>query len=172
MSAAIALPSRSAGTLAATSIAALLAAVGLWALVPVAGKGAAATTRSSSACVRSGPVGGSESAAGHVIERFLRAAVVRVSTACGGSALAVPGLTPTKYETRLPQRVEGWYQLAPRVRNARGLWEYAGFLWVDAPDAQPAAFEFLLELHSNRWLVSGFRRAPGSAQLDLSNLPT
>jgi hypothetical protein len=173
MSTAIALPSpRFTATLGATSLAALLAAVGLWALVPVADQVARATPRPSSPCVRSAAVGSSERAAGAVIEEFLRGVVVRTDRACGSSSFGVPGLEPARYETRFPARAEGWYQLAPRIRNAKGLWEYAGFLWVDAPDAAPAAFEFLLELHGERWLVSSFRTAPGSAEIDLSKLPT
>jgi hypothetical protein len=165
--------SRFAATLSATSLAALLATVGLfWAPAAVEGEVAGATTRPSSHCARRGPAGASERAAGVVIERFLHTTVVGIPGGCGSSTLAVAGLAPARYETRLPQRVDGWYQLAPRVRNAKGLWEYAGFLWVDAPDADAAAFEFLLELHGNRWLVSSFVAAPGSAEVDPAKMPT
>jgi hypothetical protein len=84
----------------------------------------------------------------------------------------VPGLTYPRYETRLPRQVTAWFQLAPQIRNAHGLWEYAGFLHVSAPDAAPAAFQFLLELHGRRWLVSSFEVAPGSAEIDVGKLPT
>jgi hypothetical protein len=174
MSSAIAFPSpRFAATIGATGIAALLATVGVfWATPAVESHAAAASTRPALSCARHGHVGTSERAAGVVIQRFLRTTVVRAAGECEPSTLAVAGLESARYDTRLPERVDGWYQLAPRVRNAEGLWEYAGFLWVDAPDADPAAFEFLLELHGKRWLVSSFRRAPGSAEIDVSKLPT
>ncbi len=43
---------------------------------------------------------------------------------------------------------------------------------VSASDARPAAFQFLLELHGTRWLVSSFEVAPGSAEIDTGKMPT
>lgn len=138
---------------AVTAVTALLAVMALARSAPL-GDFAAHPAASSSACARA-PAGSTERAAEAVVEAFVG---------------CIAGASPDT--TRFPARVEGWYQLAPRVRNARGRWEYAGFVWLDAPDAAPAAFELLLELRGNRWFVSSFSRAPGSAELDLSNVPT
>jgi hypothetical protein len=156
----------------ATFLVALLAALEL----PQDGDQAAAAAEGPrSPCRQGQSIGATEHAAGVVVETFLRTVVLEWEpqhvSSCAG-ALAVAGLVPARYATRFPQRAQGWYQLAPRVRNANGRWEYAGFLWVDAADAAPVAFELLLELRGNRWLVSRFRRAPGSAEIDVSKLPT
>jgi hypothetical protein len=121
---------------------------------------------------RSLPAGSSERAAERVVQRFVRVAVVNAPSACDTSTLTLPGLAHPRYPTGAPGKVVGWWQLAPRVTNAKGLWEYAGFLWLDAPDAAPAAFEFLLELHGKRWLVSSFAVAPGDSEVDLAKAPT
>jgi hypothetical protein len=117
------------------------------------------------------PAGATERAADRIVERFLRLAVVQGRASCD-EAMGIPGLEHPRYATRMPGRVAGWWQLAPRIRNANGLWEYAGFMWIDAPDAPPAAYEFLLELHAERWLVSSFAKAPGSAEIVIENAPT
>jgi hypothetical protein len=156
-------------------VVALVATLAVWAVIPVAAQVAAARTTPAAPC-HVGPVGAGEGMADALVKRYLHTVVVhdasRPTKACEGRLLAVAGLAPVRYETRIPVRVQGWYQLAPRIRNAKGLWEYAVFLWIDAPDAKPAAFELLLELHGDRWLVSSIRRAPGSAEIDLSKLPT
>jgi hypothetical protein len=123
------------------------------------------------ACARRPPTGSGEHAAERVVELYLRT-VVAGRAACIESRLSVAGLDPARYETSRPASVEGWWQLAPRIRNPRGLWEYAGFMWLDAVDAEPAAFEFLLELHGRRWLVSSFELAPGSAEVNFGNAPS
>ena len=126
-------------------------------------------------CPGAAHVGAGERAANAVVELFLRTAVVRPASqprSCRRPTLTVPGLVPPRYETRFPAQIAAWFQLAPRIRNARGLWEYAGFLHVSSPDAAPAAFEFLLELHGRRWLVSSFEIAPGSAEVDIGKAPT
>jgi hypothetical protein len=121
-------------------------------------------------------VGTSERAAEAVVEVFVRTAVVGSAGpkpgACVLPSVAVPGLVHPRYETRYPQRLDGWYQLAPKIRNDRGFWEYAGFLYLSAPDVRPAAFQFLLELHGNRWLVSSFEVAPGAVEVNPENTPT
>jgi hypothetical protein len=123
------------------------------------------------ACAQRVAVGSSERAAERVVGLYLRKVVVG-RAACAESRLSVAGLDPTRYETSRPASVEGWWQLAPRIKNPRGLWEYAGFMWLDAADAEPAAYEFLLELHGSRWLVSSFERAPGSAGVNFANAPS
>jgi hypothetical protein len=137
--------------------------------------GASVRSQPARLCPGSAHVGGSERAANAVVELFLRTAVVSPvaqARSCRWPTLTVPGLVHPRYETRFPRRIAAWFQLAPRIRNARGLWEYAGFLHVSAPDAAPAAFQFLLELHGRRWLVSSFEAAPGSAEIDVGKLPT
>jgi hypothetical protein len=121
---------------------------------------------------RSLPSGSSERAAERVVERFVRVVVVRSGSSCESQTLELPGLEHPRYATQAPGQVVGWWQLAPRITNAKGVWEYAGFMWLDAPDAAPAAFEFLLELHDGRWLVSSFAVAPGGAEVDPTKAPT
>lgn len=111
---------------------------------------AVATPRGAAACGRDLPAGGSEAAAERIAEACARAA----------------------YETERPDELGGWLQLAPLIRNDRGYWEYAAFVWLDAPDAAPAAYELLLELRGDRWLVAVLRRAPGSAAVVPANFPT
>jgi hypothetical protein len=126
-------------------------------------------------CPGAAHIGASEPAASRVVELFLRTAVVVPAPharSCRRPTLTVPGLVHPRYETRFPRQIAAWYQLAPRIKNGRGRWEYAGFLHVSAPDAAPAAFEFLLELHGRRWLVSSFEVAPGSAEFEPENTPT
>jgi hypothetical protein len=126
-------------------------------------------------CPGTAHLGTSERAANAVVERFLRTALLPrppAQRSCRPPTLTVPGLVHPRYETRFPAQITAWFQLAPKVRNPRGLWEYAGFLHVSAPDAAPAAFEFLLELHGRRWLVSSFEVAPGSAEIDTGKMPT
>lgn len=151
-----------------------LALVGVWLLAGAAG--AAIDRTPERTCPGAPRPGADERAAFAVVEVFLRTAVVRPpessANACTPPALTVPGLVPPRYETRYPRRVGAWFQLAPRIRNDRGLWEYAGFLYVSAPDARPAAYQFLLELHGRRWLVSSFEIAPGGAEVEIANAPT
>jgi hypothetical protein len=127
--------------------------------------------RTNAACAGRLPVGTGEQAAERVVQLYVRTALAG-RAACVATRLSLPGLESARYETARPASVQGWWQLAPRIRNARGLWEYAGFMWLDAEDAEPAAFEFLLELHGRRWLVSSFRRAPGSAEVNFANAPS
>jgi hypothetical protein len=152
------------------------ALVGFLALLLCMRASAAPTRSPERLCPGAAPAGTSERAAEAVVEIFLRTAVVRSRDpkpdACVPPGVAVPGLVHPRYETRYPRRLEGWYQFAPRIRNERGLWEYAGFLYVDAPDADPAAFRFLLELHGRRWLVSSFEVAPGAVDVAVENIPT
>jgi hypothetical protein len=155
--------------LAAACVSALLGTVVVFG--SAASPGRAEPEHHAAACARRLPVGGSERAAERVVELYLRT-VVAGRAACTESRLSVAGLEPARYETTRPASVEGWWQLAPRIRNARGLWEYAGFMWLDAADAEPAAFEFLLELHGRRWLVSSFELAPGSAEVNFANAPS
>jgi hypothetical protein len=156
-----------------------LALVGSWSLAEDAG--AAVERTPERVCPAPALLGASERAAGSVVTHFLRTAVVRQAGSSQGSSaraaclprnVTVPGLAYPSYETRFPKRIEAWFQLAPRIRNARRLWEYAGFLHVSSPDARPAAFQFLLELHGRRWLVSSFEVAPGSAEIEMENAPT
>jgi hypothetical protein len=154
--------------LAAACLSALLGTVVVFG--SAASPGRAEPQHHAAACARRLPVGGSERAAERVVELYLRTVVA--GRACAESRLSVAGLDPARYETTRPASVEGWWQLAPRIRNARGLWEYAGFMWLDAADAEPAAFEFLLELHGRRWLVSSFELAPGSAEVNYANAPS
>jgi hypothetical protein len=155
--------------LAATCLTALAATVVLFGDSASAVRATAHPT--DAACAGRLPVGSGERAAERVVELYVRTAVAG-RQACMATRLSLAGLEPARYETARPASVEGWWQLAPRIRNARGLWEYAGFMWLDAADAEPAAFEFLLELHGRRWLVSSFRRAPGSAEVNFANAPS
>lgn len=116
------------------------------------------------------PTGSSKHAAERVVELFLRTTLVArkpaavraasrpVDPACGAEVVspALAGSTLPSYATRYPDRITAWYQLARRIVNARGRWEYTGFLYLGAPDAPPSAFEFLIELRGNRWLISSF----------------
>lgn len=88
-------------------------------------------------CSQPSPIGSTERAAERVVNLFVQACY--------------------------PDAVGAWYQLAPRIRNAAGLWEYAGFLYLEARDRPPAAFEFLLELHGDRWLMASFVLVDGNA---------
>jgi hypothetical protein len=168
---------RGAALLAAT-LTALGATVAGFGVFEGATAAAASHARLTGECERPLPTGASEPAAEAVVERFLRVAVVldtsgkTDSRRCGVERLGVPGLAPARYPTSAGRQVEGWYQLAPRIRNARGVWEYAGFLYVHSPSTPSAAFEFLLELRGQRWLVSSFRVAPGSAEVDFTKAPT
>jgi hypothetical protein len=152
----------------------MLALVGPWLLAGAAF--AAAGGVPERACPARAPVGTGERAASAVVELFVRTAVVgppeSSPSACLPPALTVPGLVYPSYETRFPRRIGSWFQLAPKIRNGRGLWEYAGFLYVSAPDARPAAYQFLLELHGRRWLVSSFEVAPGAVEVEVTNAPT
>jgi hypothetical protein len=111
------------------------------------------------ACSQPIPSGSSKLAAEHVVDLFVRTTLVGEKPACRaqlvspalGRELAASRLAI--YPSRYPGEVGGSYQLAPRVRNPAGLWEYAGFLLLQSPDGPPAAFEFLLELHGDRWLM-------------------
>jgi hypothetical protein len=159
-----------------TVIALMALALALVASCSLGAAGAAVARAPERACPESRAVGTGERAASAVVERFLRTAVVRPpesrAKACVPPALAVPGLVHPTYETRYPRRIGAWFQLAPKIRNDRGLWEYAGFLYVSAPDVRPAAFQFLLELHGRRWLVSSFEVAPGAVEVDAANAPS
>jgi hypothetical protein len=161
-----------AATLTGTALATLAAT-----LVLFGGAHATAADGVARPCAPTLPPGASERSAEAVVELFLRTAVVqrtgaRTALACRASNLLVPRLKHARYATRFPGRLQGWYQLAPKIRNARGLWEYAGFLHVSAPQTAPAAYEFVLELHANRWLVSSFQAAPGAAAVDFANAPS
>jgi hypothetical protein len=164
------LPSHAArgAVLAAASVSALLATVIAFG---DAASPSGAHVGHRDACAPRVAGGTGERAAERVVELYLRT-VVAGRAACAESRLSVTGLDPARYETRRPASVEGWWQLAPRIRNPRGRWEYAGFMWLDAADAAPAAFEFLLELHGRYWLVSSFERAPGSAEVNFANAPS
>ncbi len=112
--------------------------------------GAAAMRSRAADCGADLPAGGSEAAAQRIAEACARAA----------------------YETERPDELDGWLQLAPLIRNDHGYLEYATFVWLDAPDTAPAAYELLLELRGDRWVVSVLRRAPGSAAVVAANSPT
>jgi hypothetical protein len=152
---------------------ATLSLPGLWSTPATAG--AAVARAPERTCPGAAHIGASERAADAVVELFLRTAVVRPARpgrSCLPPTLTVVRLAHPRYETRFPRRIAAWFQLAPRIKNAGGLWEYAGFLHVASPDAPPAAFQFLLELHGTRWLVSSFEVAPGSAEVEVGNAPT
>ena len=122
------------------------------------------------ACSRQIPSGGDERAAEQLLELFLRTTILAVEPGCGAE-LTTGTVAVPHFRTSHPDRTDGWFQLAPLVRNAAGRLEYAAFLYLQAPDAEPAAFELLLELRG-RWLVSHVGRAPGSPKPDVGNLPT
>jgi hypothetical protein len=125
--------------------------------------GGVARSRAEPSCSQPIPSGSSERAAERVVDLFVR------MRGCSAE-LATPQLKPALvashlalYQSRYPDDVGAWYQLAPRIRNAAGLWEYAGFLYLEARDRPPAAFEFLLELHGDRWLMASFVLVDGNA---------
>lgn len=125
--------------------------------------GDVALSRTEASCSQPIPSGSSERAAGRVVDLFVRTRGCRAQ-------LAAPRLNPALvsprlalYQSRSPDDFGASYQLAPRIRNAAGLWEYAGFLYLVARDRPPAAFTFLLELHGARWLVASFVLVDGNA---------